>query len=87
MELLLRPDDILHDEAASLRGRICKKAFKGAETLYTISMPDGTELLSLFPSHLDFSLGDDVGLRIAADHVVAFSRREPEESPEHDAAG
>ena len=83
VELLLRPDDILHDEAASLRGRISKKAFKGAEPLYTINMPDGTELLSLFPSHLDFSLGDDVGLRIAADHVVAFSRRKAEEKPGH----
>ncbi len=83
VELLLRPDDILHDEAASLRGRIIKKAFKGAETLYTIKMPDGTELLSLFPSHLDFNLGDDVGLRIAADHVVAFSTPKREENPEY----
>jgi iron(III) transport system ATP-binding protein len=75
VDLLLRPDDIVHDDTASLRGRVTNKAFKGAETLYTLAMKDGTELLSLVPSHLDFRVGDDVGLRIAADHVVAFSQQ------------
>lgn len=72
IELLLRPDDIVPDESASLRGQVVKKAFKGAETLYSLRFDNGVELLSLFPSHLDFPVGEIVGVRIAANHAVAF---------------
>jgi len=72
IELLLRPDDIVPDDSASLRGQVIKKAFKGAETLYSLRFDNGVELLSLFPSHLDFPLGESVGVRIAATHAVAF---------------
>jgi iron(III) transport system ATP-binding protein len=74
IEVLLRPDDIIPDERATLRGCVVKKAFKGAQTLYTLRFDGGVELLSLFPSHLDFPLGQRVGVRIAAIHAVAFTR-------------
>jgi iron(III) transport system ATP-binding protein len=75
LELLIRPDDILPDETANLRALVSQKAFKGAETLYTLRCESGVELLSLFPSHLDYAIGDEVGIRVAADHTVAFEAR------------
>ena len=75
VELLLRPDDILPDRDSSLKGTVTKKAFKGAEILYTLRLPSGLELLSLFPSHDDYQIGEEVGVRVEADHMVAFPRQ------------
>jgi len=72
IEVLLRPDDIVPDPNGPLKGEVTKKAFKGAEILYTLRLPGGGEVLSLFPSHADFGIGEKVGIRVEADHLVAF---------------
>ncbi len=72
VEVLFRPDDIVHDDASQLRASVTHKAFKGAEILYTLELASGNRLLSLFPSHADFAIGDEVGIRVAADHLVVF---------------
>lgn len=68
---LLRPDDIIHDDASPLQA---DKAFRGAEILYTLRLPSGSSILSLVPSHHDHPLGEKIGIRLAVDHVVAFRR-------------
>ncbi|KAA3627728.1 MAG: ABC transporter ATP-binding protein [Proteobacteria bacterium] len=73
VEVLLRPDDVTHDPTASLRGIVRKKAFKGAETLYTLELPNGDIVLSLLPSHLDYDEGEHLGVRITTTHLVAFA--------------
>ncbi|NJN45346.1 MAG: ABC transporter ATP-binding protein [Candidatus Competibacteraceae bacterium] len=74
LEILLRPDDVVPDQHGPLQATVTKKAFKGAETLYTLQLNGTTELLSLFPSHLDYRLGDQVGIRIDVAHLVAFAK-------------
>ena len=74
IEVLLRPDDIVPDHDSTLRGQIVKKAFKGAEMLYSLRLPSGAVVLSLFPSHTDYALGEQVGIRVEADHLVAFPK-------------
>jgi iron(III) transport system ATP-binding protein len=74
VDLLLRPDDVIHDDASELRAEVCQRAFRGAEFLYTLKMPSGTQLLSLVPSHHDHRIGEHIGIRIEPDHVVAFER-------------
>lgn len=70
--VLLRPDDVLPDEHSTLRCTIVHEAFKGAQILYTLELPSGNRVLSLFPSHNKHHIGDTLGIRIAADHLVAF---------------
>jgi len=72
VDLLIRPDDVVHDADSPLRGQVIHKAFKGAEVLYTLQLPTGSTVLSLFPSHLDYQLNDSVGIRFAMEHIVAF---------------
>ena len=74
VDLLLRPDDVIHDDASTLRAEVCQRAFRGAEFLYTLRLPSGTQLLSLVPSHHDHAVGERIGIRIEPDHVVAFPR-------------
>jgi iron(III) transport system ATP-binding protein len=75
VDLLLRPDDVIHDDASELRAEVCQRAFRGAEFLYTLRMPSGTQLLSLVPSHHNHSIGEHIGVRIEPDHVIAFERK------------
>ncbi len=75
IDVLIRPDDIVPDPQGALQAVIVRKAFKGAEILYTLRLRSGALLLSLFPSHANHGLGEEVGIRLQADHLVAFPRR------------
>jgi len=73
VEVLLRPDDVVHDDASPIQARVLHKAFRGAEFLYTLELASGERVLSLVPSHHDHALGEPIGIRLDVDHVVAFS--------------
>jgi iron(III) transport system ATP-binding protein len=72
VDVLLRPDDVVHDDEAPLRARIVERVFRGAEFLYTLELPSGRRVLSLVPSHHDHRVGEHIGVRLATDHVVTF---------------
>ena len=73
-EVLLRADDIVHDDDAPLRAEILRKAFRGAEFLYTLRLASGEILLAHVPSHHDHGVGEWIGIRAQVDHVVTFRR-------------
>src|SRR5512139_1498433 len=72
VDLLLRPDDIVHDDASPWEAEVAAKAFRGAHFLYTLSLSSGTRVLSLVPSHHDHAIGERIGIRLSIDHVIAF---------------
>jgi iron(III) transport system ATP-binding protein len=72
VDVLLRADDVIHDDASPLRAEVMRKAFRGAEFLYTLKLPSGQTLLALVPSHHDHAIGEKIGIRLGADHVVTF---------------
>jgi iron(III) transport system ATP-binding protein len=74
ISLLLRPDDVVHDDASALKAEVMKKAFRGAEFLYTLRLGDGNQVLSLVPSHHNHAIGERIGIKLDVDHVVAFPR-------------
>jgi iron(III) transport system ATP-binding protein len=76
VDVLLRPDDILHDDSSPLQAEVVHKAFRGAEFLYTLQLAGGARVLSLVPSHHNHGIGEKIGIRLEIDHVVAFPRSE-----------
>jgi iron(III) transport system ATP-binding protein len=72
VDVLLRADDVVHDDASQLQAEVVRKAFRGAEFLYTLKLPSGQQLLALVPSHHDHAIGEKIGIRLEADHVVTF---------------
>lgn len=72
VDVLLRADDVIHDDASPLQAEVVRKAFRGAEFLYTLKLPSGQKLLALVPSHHDHGIGEKIGIRLGADHVVTF---------------
>lgn len=72
VDVLIRPDDIVHDDASPLHAVVIHKAFRGADILYTLRLAGGSIVLSLVPSHHNHAIGERIGIRLAVDHVVAF---------------
>ena len=72
VNVLLRPDDVIHDDASTQQAEVVAKAFRGAEFLYTLRLPSGALLLSLVPSHHNHAVGERIGIRLDVDHVVVF---------------
>jgi iron(III) transport system ATP-binding protein len=72
VRVLIRPDDVIHDDQSTMQAKIIKKTFRGAEFLYTLELGSGAQILSLVPSHHDHAIGENIGIRLAIDHVVAY---------------
>jgi iron(III) transport system ATP-binding protein len=73
-DVLLRADDIVHDDDSAVKARIEAKAFRGSEFLYTLRLADGSRVLAHVPSHHDHAVGEWIGIRAEVDHVVTFAR-------------
>lgn len=73
-DVLLRADDIVHDDDAPVKAEIIRKAFRGSEFLYTLRLAGGQTVLAHVPSHHDHKIGEWIGIRPEVDHVVTFNR-------------
>ncbi len=76
-DVLLRADDIIHDDEAPVKAQIVRKAFRGSEFLYTLRLASGEIVLAHVPSHHDHTVGEWIGIRAQVDHVVTFNRACP----------
>ena len=72
VDVLLRPDDIVHDDLSALSATVIHKAFRGADILYALRLDSGTEVLALVPSHHNHKIGEKIGIKLEVDHIVAF---------------
>jgi iron(III) transport system ATP-binding protein len=79
-DVLLRADDIVHDDASSVKALIERKAFRGSEFLYTLRLASGERVVAHVPSHHDHQVGEWIGIRAEVDHVVTFER-DPADPP------
>lgn len=74
VDVLLRPDDVLHDDDSPWKATIVHKSFRGAEFLYEVELASGTRVQSLVPSHHNHRVGEAIGIRLNLEHVICFDR-------------
>jgi iron(III) transport system ATP-binding protein len=74
-DVLLRADDIVHDDASPVKALIERKAFRGSEFLYTLRLHSGEQVMAHVPSHHDHQVGEWIGIRAEVEHVVTFARK------------
>ncbi len=86
VSFLVRPDDLVPDPQSPIRGRVKSRGFRGAHNLYSVALADGTEILTLSPSHEKIDVGDIIGLRPEFDHLVVFAADHCELPGFHDEA-
>jgi iron(III) transport system ATP-binding protein len=72
VDVLLRPDDVVHDDASPMTAEVVRKVFRGGDFVYTLKLDSGREVLALVPSHHDHAIGERIGIRLDADHVITF---------------
>ena len=71
VELLIRPDDVIHNDFSKLSAIVEEKHFRGAEFLYKLKC-HGVPLLCYAPSHHDHKIGEPIGIDIDLEHLVIF---------------
>lgn len=74
IQVLIRPDDIIHDDDSNMTVKIIKKVFRGESYLYTLALPSGNRILALVPSHHDHGIGEYLGIKLDIDHLIYFDR-------------
>ncbi|MFT2111518.1 ABC transporter ATP-binding protein [Marinomonas sp. 2405UD68-3] len=74
IDLLVRPDDILHDDDSDFQGLIVSKWFRGSHFLYRVRLPSGKVVYCFASSHHDHLIGQEIGLSVHLDHLVLFPR-------------
>ena len=74
IDVLLRADDIQHDDASPMQAEVVRETFRGADFLYTLKLTSGTEIFAFVPSHHDHAVGEKIGIHLVADHVVTFNQ-------------
>jgi len=74
VDLLIRPDDVLHDDESNFLALITRKHFKGTFFQYEVTLANGRSLLCIASSHQDHRVGEHIGIRLDLDHFVLFER-------------
>ncbi|EJN09618.1 ABC transporter ATP-binding protein [Herbaspirillum sp. YR522] len=72
VSVLLRADDVIHDDDSPFKAQVVRKSFRGAAFLYTLALDGGQRLVSLVPSHHDHAIGEWIGIRLEVKHLVSF---------------
>lgn len=72
VEILIRPDDIIHQPGTKLNALVEGKIFAGTSTQYLLKLPSGGHLDAIFPSHQDFFIGENIEINIDAEHLIAY---------------
>jgi iron(III) transport system ATP-binding protein len=85
VSVLIRPDDVIHDDDSPATAKVVEKAFRGSQFLYTLELGSGARILSLVPSHHAHGKNTQIGIKLEMDHLVVFaldvSSDLPEKSP------
>ena len=74
VDVLLRPDDVVHDDASPVLATVISRAFLGAEFLYTLRLRGGSRVMAMVPSHHNHAVGEDIGVRLILDHLMVFEQ-------------
>jgi iron(III) transport system ATP-binding protein len=72
VKILVRPEDILHDDASPLKAKVVGRAFRGSTILYSLKLGTGEVVLVQIPSHHDHPVGHRIGIRADLEDLVVF---------------
>ena len=72
VELLIRPDDIIHDDNSLFSAKVTEKTFRGSDFLYELELKDGQKIFCYAPSHHNHQVNEVIGIKLDLDHLVIF---------------
>lgn len=72
VQLLVRPEDILHNDDSQVQAKVLRRNFRGANIMYTLLLENGEKVQALVPSHCDHQPGERIGIQPDVRHLVLF---------------
>jgi iron(III) transport system ATP-binding protein len=79
VQVLVRPEDVVHDDASPFKAEITSRTFRGSSILYSLRLDTGDTVLAQVPSHHDHAVGERLGIRADLEDVIVFpATAEPE---------
>ena len=72
VDLLIRPDDIIHDDDSLFSAKVTEKTFRGSDFLYKLELKDGQNIFCYAPSHHNHQVNEVIGIKLDLDHLVIF---------------
>ena len=75
VQLLVRPEDVVHDDNSPVKAKVLRRNFRGANILYHLLLECGDQVQALVPSHCDHQPGEKIGIQPDVRHLVLFPVR------------
>ncbi len=72
-DLLLRPDDVVEDEAG-MDATVVQRSFLGPTVIYAVRLPCGQVLQTSLPAHREYAEDAPIRVSIRPAHIVLFPR-------------
>ena len=72
VDVMIRPDDVIHDDNAAKSAKVVEKIFHGADFLYKLELHDGQNILCYTPSHHNHQINEVIGIKSEIDHLILF---------------
>jgi iron(III) transport system ATP-binding protein len=73
-ELLIRPDDVIHDDDSPIQARVVERFFRGIYNSFVLQFASGLRVPCMAPSHHNHAVGSMIGVRLEIDHALVFPR-------------
>lgn len=74
VEVLIRPDDVIHDDNSTQSARVIEKIFYGSDFLYKLKLKDGQKIFCYTSSHHDHEINEAIGIKSEIDHLILFQK-------------
>ena len=74
VHIMIRPDDIIHDDNSASSAKVIEKNFHGADFLYKLELKDGQNIFCYTPSHHNHSINEIIGIKTQIDHLMLFKK-------------
>lgn len=72
IKLLVRPEDVVHNDDSPIKAQVIRRNFRGANILYHLLLDNGEQVQALVPSHCDHQPGEKIGILPDVRHLVMF---------------
>ncbi len=76
VDVLIRPDDIIHDDDSPFTAEVLDKDFKGGYFIYTLKLNSGETVAAHVAGHHDHPVGSRIGIRMEVEDLIAFPAAE-----------
>ena len=74
VDVMVRPDDVIHDDHSTQSAKVIEKFFHGSDFLYKLELRDGQNILCFTPSHHNHSINEMIGIKAELDHLILFNK-------------